>query len=382
MKSSVKKILKKELRETLRDKKSLTMMLVIPFIIPIFIIGFSAFFDMSLNTEATEYNRIGFGYELNEEELLIVDELGIEPTILEEDKLSEAYDNDELDLYITKDGNTYTIHGVNNEATAYASTLAQSYFEVYKQYLQMKYLDDNNINPDEVLNIITLETDISDEDNFYVTYMLGYAFTFIIMAITVAATYPSTDTTAGEKERGTLETLLTFPIKSRDIIVGKFLNVSISSIVTGVLSLILSMISFAVCNNLFSMYETAKLSISPFGLVYSIVVIIAYSFLISGLCIAVASKAKTFKEAQSALTPFTFLATFPGLIVSMIEVDSSIITSLIPFVNYSLLFNEIAANNVNILHITLMLVSTILIIAIAFKIIVKQYKSEKILFSN
>ena len=44
------------------------------------------------------------------------------------------------------------------------------------------------------------------------------AFVFIIMAITVSATYPATDTTAGERERGTLETLLTFPIKSRDII--------------------------------------------------------------------------------------------------------------------------------------------------------------------
>ena len=44
------------------------------------------------------------------------------------------------------------------------------------------------------------------------------------MAITVSATYPSTDSTAGEKERGTLETLLTFPIRSKDIIVGKFLG--------------------------------------------------------------------------------------------------------------------------------------------------------------
>ena len=53
-----------------------------------------------------------------------------------------------------------------------------------------------------------------------------------MMAITVSATYPATDTTAGERERGTLETLLTFPIKSKDIIVGKFLGVTVSSIIT------------------------------------------------------------------------------------------------------------------------------------------------------
>ena len=62
-------------------------------------------------------------------------------------------------------------------------------------------------------------------------YIKNYAFLFIIMAITVSATYPATDTTAGERERGTLETLLTFPIKSKDIILGKFLGVTVSSVI-------------------------------------------------------------------------------------------------------------------------------------------------------
>lgn len=382
MKSNVKKILKKELRETLRDKKSLTMMLVIPFMIPLFLIGYSAFFDMSMNKEATEYNKIGFDYELSEEEILIAKELEIDYSVKDRDELKEAYDNGELDLYITKDGTKYTMHGVNTETTAYALTLAEAYFEVYKQYLQIEYLENNDINSEEVMNIITLEADISDEETFYVTYMLSFAFTFIIMAITVASTYPSTDTTAGEKERGTLETLLTFPVKSRDIIVGKFLNVSLTSMFTGLFSLFLTLISFVICNSMFSLYETTKLSLNLFGIIYSIIVIVAYSFLISGLCIAVSSKSKSFKEAQSALTPFTFIAVFPGLIVSMVEVESSTITSMIPFLNFSLLFNEIAASNVNVLHILLMFVSTVLIIVIIFKIIVKQYKTENILFSN
>ena len=233
MKSNVKKILKKEIRETLRDKKSLSMMIVIPLLIPLIVIGFSAFFDMSVNKDIIEYNKIGFSYQLSEEENLIAKELEIEPVIIEDvNDLKQAYDNGEIDLYVIKENNKYTINGVSNETTAYASTLVQSYFEVYKQYLQIEYLENNNINSEVVMNIITLEENIIEEENFYVTYMLGYVFTFIIMAITVAATYPSTDTTAGEKERGTLETLLTFPISSRDIIVGKFLSVSLSSIVT------------------------------------------------------------------------------------------------------------------------------------------------------
>ena len=150
-----------------------------------------------------------------------------------------------------------------------------------------------------------------EQDNFFANYIKNYAFLFIIMAITVSATYPATDTTAGERERGTLETLLTFPIKSRDIIVGKFLGVSISSIVTGVISLILAIISLIISQDMFTIYEGIDIMYSFASIVFALIIIIAYSFFISGLCIAIASTSKTFKEAQSALTPLTFISLFP-----------------------------------------------------------------------
>jgi len=101
------------------------------------------------------------------------------------------------------------------------------------------------------------------------------------MAITVSATYPATDATAGEKERGTLETLLTFPIKPRDIIIGKYLSVSISSIVTGVLSLALAIVSFGIANKSFTIYEVIPISISGSAIVVSLVMIVLYAFFIS-----------------------------------------------------------------------------------------------------
>lgn len=116
-------------------------------------------------------------------------------------------------MYITKDGNKYILNGNDSDVTTYAKTLMESYFNVYKEYLQSGYLQANNVNPNDVLNIITVEENITEEENMFVSYIRNYAFVFIIMAITVSATYPATDTTAGERERGTLETLLTFPIK-------------------------------------------------------------------------------------------------------------------------------------------------------------------------
>lgn len=382
MKNNLWNILKKELREMFRDKKSLSMMLVIPIFVPLIVLGMSALFEVQANKDIEEYNKIGFEYELSEEEKNIAKELNIEVTEGNENELKTKYENDEIDLYITKDGNKYILNGNDSDVTTYAKTLMESYFNVYKEYLQSGYLQANNVNPNDVLNIITVEENITEEENMFVSYIRNYAFVFIIMAITVSATYPATDTTAGERERGTLETLLTFPIKSRDIIVGKFLAVTIASILTGIISLVLAIISVAIAQNAFSIYEGLNIMFSPISILLSVIIIIAYSFFISGLCIAIASSSKTFKEAQSALTPLTFISLFPGMIAFMIGVTGTPLLSIIPFINYTVVFTDTSAGNVDWLNIALMVVSTIIYISIVLTYIIKQYKSEKILFSK
>ena len=380
MKNNVFNILKKELREMFRDKKSLAMMLVIPIFIPLLVIGMSALFESQMNKPITDYNRIGFNYELNSVEESIIDDLEINPIYDTEENLKEQFEKGEIVLYVTKNNNVYTINGDDSDTTTYASSLVESYFQIYKDYLQTDYLANHNVDPSEVLNIITLEENIVTEDNFFASYVTNYAFFFIIMAITVSATYPATDATAGEKERGTLETLLTFPIKSKDIIIGKFLSVSLSSIITGVLSLVLAIISLKIANNMFSIYEKIDLMLSSSSLIFALIVILAYSFLISGLCIAIASKSKTFKEAQSALTPLTFISFFPGMIAFMIGITTTNVYACIPFLNYTLIFTDITSGNINFIHILLMLISTVIIIIVILKIIIKQYKSERVLF--
>ena len=382
MKNNLWNILKKELREMFRDKKSLSMMLVIPIFVPLIVLGMSALFEVQANKDIEEYNKIGFAYELSEEEKNIAKELNIEVNEGNEDELKTKYKNDEIDLYITKDGNKYILNGNDSDVTTYAKTLMESYFNVYKEYLQSGYLQANNVNPNDVLNIITVEENITEEENMFVSYIRNYAFVFIIMAITVSATYPATDTTAGERERGTLETLLTFPIKSRDIIVGKFLAVTIASILTGIISLVLAIISVAIAQNAFSIYEGLNIMFSPISILLSVIIIIAYSFFISGLCIAIASSSKTFKEAQSALTPLTFISLFPGMIAFMIGVTGTPLLSIIPFINYVVVFTDTSAGNVDWLNIALMVISTIIYTSIVLTYIIKQYKSEKILFSK
>ena len=382
MKNNLWNILKKELRELFRDKKSLAMMLVIPIFIPLLVIGMSALFESQVSKDVSEYNKIGFAYEMSEAEKSIAEEMNIEIINGTDEELKQKYDNGEINLYITKQDNKYIINTDGSDNSTFASSLMDTYFNTYKQYLQQSYLQENNINPNEVLNIITVEENVIEQDNYFANYIKNYAFLFIMMAITVSATYPATDTTAGERERGTLETLLTFPIKSKDIIVGKFLGVTVSSIITGIISLVLAILSLIITKNMFSIYEGVDVMFSPLTILFAVIVIIAYSFFISGLCIAIASTSKTFKEAQSALTPLTFISFFPGMIAFMMGITTTPILSIVPFLNFTLIFTDINNGTINLLNIGLMAISTIIYISLVFAHIIKQYKSEKVLFAK
>lgn len=397
--NSIFKILKKELIEVFRDKKSLAMMLIIPVLIPALVIGMSALFASEVNKPIDDYNRIGFNYKLSEVEKALAKEYNIIVYEIDDDKIEDEYNKGNIDLYITKEKNSntiygddiesytkednvYIINGNDNDTTSYAASLMKDFYSDYKESLQAEYLSNKGINPSEVSNILIVSENIITKNNYFASYIINYAFLFIIMAITISATYPATDATAGEKERGTLETLLTFPIKSRDIIIGKFLSISLSSIITGILGLLLTEVSLAFAKDNFDIYNGANLLLSSKALIFAIIVIIAYSFLISGLCVAIASKSKTFKEAQSALTPLTFISFFPGMIAFMMNIEVTNITSIIPFLNNSLIFREIVDGNFNILHIILMLISSIIFIGLVLKIIITQYKSEKVLFTE
>ena len=382
MKNNLWNILKKELRELFRDKKSLAMMLVIPIFIPLLVIGMSALFESQVSKDVSEYNKIGFAYEMSEAEKSIAEEMNIEIINGTNEELKQKYDNGEINLYITKQDNKYIINTDGSDNSTFASSLMDTYFNTYKQYLQQSYLQENNINPNEVLNIITVEENVIEQDNYFANYIKNYAFLFIMMAITVSATYPATDTTAGERERGTLETLLTFPIKSKDIIVGKFLGVTVSSIITGIISLVLAIVSLIITKKMFSIYEGIDVMFSPLTILFAVIVIIAYSFFISGLCIAIASTSKTFKEAQSALTPLTFISFFPGMIAFMMGITTTPILSIVPFLNFTLIFTDINNGTIDLLNIGLMAISTIIYISLVFAHIIKQYKSEKVLFAK
>ena len=340
----------------------------------------SFLFESQVNQDISEYNKVGFTYTLSDMEENLIESMDIKAYQGTEEEIKSLFDNKEIYVYVTKEENNYTIHSSSSEESMYAVTFIENYFDTYKNILQENYLTNEGINASEVLNIINVTEEQEKEDFYFASYMQNYAFLFVVMAITVSATYPSTDTTAGEKERGTLETLLTFPIKSKDIILGKYLSVTLSSVITGVLSFILAIVILMITKNMFSIYENSALVYSWQAIVLGLLIIIVYSFFISGLCIAIASKSKTFKEAQSALTPLTFISFFPGMIAFMISVPTNNLIAFIPFLNMTMIFTDITNGIYNTLQIVILFLSSIIYIAIVLAIIIKQYDKEKVRF--
>ena len=110
MENNVWNILKKELKELFRDKKSLTMMLIIPIFIPLMVLGMSALFEAQMSKDVSEYNQIGVTYEISEAEKNIAQEMKLEFIYGTEEQLQEKYEQEEIDLYITKQENQYTIY--------------------------------------------------------------------------------------------------------------------------------------------------------------------------------------------------------------------------------------------------------------------------------
>ena len=372
--------IKKELRRILRDKKSLVMMLITPLTIPLFIIGFSYIYqDMSTKDTKKEYN-VGVNYIINSDEQNIINNSFNVIYYENTNNLNKDYDEGKINAYIIKTNNNYKVYyNSMNIESAYVGNLSNNYLKNYNEFLAKNYLNTIGADTNLVYNNILYTHEELGGSNSLVNEVLIMGLVFAIMAITLSAIYSSTDATAGEKERGTLETILTFPIKSDELIMGKFLAIVISCLITSIISLILVIISLNYSKGAFEIYKTMSFSLGFSNIIFTFIILLSYSFFISGVCIVIASFAKSYKEAQSLLTPISMITIIP-MFLDILEIHINPILSLVPIVSHTLLINEIFYGKIDILNIIIMLVSTIIYSIILVKIIAKMYKKESILF--
>lgn len=381
-KNSIIITIKKELRSILRDKKTLITLLVFPILIPLMIFLYSYIYD---NQTQDEFYNIAVNYELNTTEKSLLKDCYLNPKYYKSlSSMKKAYKENEVSGYIdyNKEKNTYTIYtNKDSEEGMYVANYVTTYLDSYNNYLAKLYLTGEDIDIDKAYNNFDYKIKDLEGENFILEIIFSISFTYIIMSIVLAGTNMATSATAVEKENGTLETLLTFPVKASELIIGKYLATVIVGLIASLIGLILTIGSISIASHLFEMFKTINFSINIETILIGIITCISASLFISGLSIAVTSFAKTYKEAQSSSQVLSILTVIP-MMVSLIGIKINTIYYLIPIANYVQLLMDIFSKNFNYLNISIVLISSIIYVIVVISYIIAQYKSEKVLFGE
>ena len=372
--NNIKITIFKEIRGVFRDKKTIQKLILYPLIIPLVIFLFGFLLDGM--TEADYV--IGTNYKLTDDENIIIKEykdISIK-NYDNKEKLEEAYNNGKINGYIVKNDNNYTIYADTSlNSGEIVSSISNSYLEAYSLVLGNKYLIENNIDPSNGFNNLTISNKslASEDTNALISLIFNMVITYVVMIVVMVSVVIVPDATSGEKERGTLETILTFPIKSSELVVGKYLATSTLSFIVGIIAYLLSIPTFSIVNKFFESFEDVVFTTNFEYILVAILVIFLVSLLAAGVCMALAGKAKTYKEAQSSLQMVSILPMIPYFLTFM-EIDNII-------ANCSSLLNDIVINNINIQSLLITILTTIAYTAVIIIYISKQYKSEDTLFS-
>ena len=378
--SSIWITIKKELRSILRDRKTLVTLLLFPFLIPVMIFMYAYMYE---DTDNVSRYLIGINYEPNTTEVSLMDEVNLDYKVYsDKNTLRDAYDNGDIDGYIDYDKNKdkyYLYVNEDSEDGMYVSGYVSSYLEGYNDYLAKLYLIGEDIDVDKAYSNIDYEIVDLEGENFILLMMFTVSFTYIIMSIVMATSNMATTATAVEKENGTMETILTFPIRIRDLVVGKYLAVVIMGVISACVGLILTLGSLGIAVNSFDVFKDINYSTSILSIFISFVIVVLASFFVGGLSILVTSFARSYKEAQSMCSTLNMLTVIP-MFVTILGVDISKWYYLIPILNYTQTLMDIFSGNIDIVSIMMVVISSLVYVILVIVYILKEYKGERVLF--
>jgi len=208
----------------------------------------------------------------------------------------------------------------------------------------------------------------------------------VIMAVT-GAFYPAVDLAAGEKERGTMETLLICPASRTEIVIGKFFTVMAFSMSTAILNLLsmgmtgkimFSMVGAQTMNSAMGLEPPSMIAMLWVG-----VIMIPLAALFSALCLALATFARSSKEGQYYLTPLLMVTMGATVFCLSPAIEIEPFYSVLPIVGATLLLKELlasAGSHEALLYVIPVLATSIGYSAIALWWAIEQFRNENILF--
>ena len=210
---------------------------------------------------------------------------------------------------------------------------------------------------------------------------------FIIMLCLIGSIYPAMDLTAGEKERGTLETLLCSPAARTDLVLGKFLMVLTGAFAAVVFSLVSLGATLMVVGSALGAGALARNgggpalpAIDPLGILGVLAIVLPVAVLFSAVVFSVSLFAKSQKEAQTYLTPILLAVIVPSGVALLPGVDLTLGLALVPIVNVSLACKEMLSGVWHWPYLAVIFGSTLAYAAAALAWAVRMFRREDVLF--
>lgn len=218
-----------------------------------------------------------------------------------------------------------------------------------------------------------------------------FPFLLVMMSLT-GAFYPAVDICAGEKERGTMETLLISPASRAEIVMGKFFTVLLASILTALLNLLsMALTGLQLARQLATATASQAANRRAIALIappsletgfWIILLLIPLAVFFSALCLALAVLARSMKEGQYYMTPL-YLVCLPLMLLSLAPgVELNLFYSLVPVTGVALLLKSLIQGDYEVAarYFLTVLLPTAAYGALALRWAVDQFQREEVLF--
>jgi sodium transport system permease protein len=214
-------------------------------------------------------------------------------------------------------------------------------------------------------------------------YTLGRILPMLLVVFTLlGAFYPAIDLAAGEKERGTLETLLTAPVPASSVVIGKFATVALIGVVAAGLNLGSMILTFQTGILQFTGALGLEVSI-PFGSVVVIfLTLVPLAVLFGALFLGIAVRSSSFKEAQNVLTPVYMLVLIPAMLPIFPGIEFGPLLAVVPVAGVSFFFRDLMTGDASLVTGGLVLGSTGLYAAGGLLFAARAFGNERVLFGS
>lgn len=388
-------IFKKELLDTLRDRRTLITMIVVPMLVfPVIMMGVKTLSTSMKEKILNKELKIGVVSTNNnyftEKLQALPEDYGKKKIVfytdsaqLKKDILSEKLD---AGFFIPENGEDLLLS--NKSMPAYVYYLASKqelkerlskYTETIKSIALQERLIKLNITQEQITPIKEVFINIAPPKQIIGELMGGFLpYLFVIFGFT-GCMYPAIDLFTGEKERKTLETLLTAPVTRWQILLGKMGVVALS----GFIAAIVSLLGIYITVEVLGIVEEEKILelineiISLRFIALLVLLLIPLVIFFAGIMIPIAMYAKSFKEAQSIITPLNIIILLPAMTGLFPGIELNYVTASIPILNISLATKELIAGTLNPLYLIISFVVMVLIAIIAVFIAYRQFDNEK-----